>query len=145
MQELFLNFIRLSMNVIKVLFVSLLLLSVGIFYFRYNPSEFSFYPKCFFHELTGYDCPGCGSQRAIYSLLHFDFRRAADQNLLIVLCIPALIVYYSLFKVKRFRSRSFLFRSGCETRIKVVVIAVIVVFWILRNLPYYPFALLASD
>lgn len=133
------------MKDIKVLFVSLVLLAVAIFYFQYNPSEFSFFPKCLFHELTGYDCPGCGSQRAIYSLLHLDFRRAADQNLMIVLCLPGLIVYYGLFNIKRFRSRSLLFRPGCETRIKVVVIVVIALFWILRNLPYYPFVLLASD
>ena len=30
------------------------------------------FPKCPFKVLTGLDCPGCGSQRAIHSLLHWD-------------------------------------------------------------------------
>ena len=27
-------------------------------------------PKCMFHQLTGLDCPGCGSQRAIVAATH---------------------------------------------------------------------------
>ena len=39
----------------------------------FNPEESSFFPPCLFHSATGLKCPGCGSQRAIYLLLHGRF------------------------------------------------------------------------
>ncbi len=33
-------------------------------------------PRCLFKLITGYECPGCGSQRAFHSLLHGDIAAA---------------------------------------------------------------------
>lgn len=37
-------------------------------------------PKCLFHTLTGLDCPGCGSQRAIHAALNGRFSQAWQFN-----------------------------------------------------------------
>ena len=45
-----------------------------------NPEEAIWMPKCIFHSFTGLDCPACGSQRAVYHLLHFRFLEAIHYN-----------------------------------------------------------------
>ena len=42
----------------------------GFIYFALDPSRSDLFPRCVFLSLTGYKCPGCGSQRAIHALLH---------------------------------------------------------------------------
>ena len=62
-----------------------------LIYFIYNPSENSFFIPCPFHFITGFFCPGCGSQRAIHLLLHGDVVGAFRFNPLMVLTLPVLI------------------------------------------------------
>src|SRR5207244_4443092 len=54
----------------------------------FNPVEHSFFPKCFFHALTGLDCPGCGGLRATHQLLHGHVLAALRLNALFVALIP---------------------------------------------------------
>src|SRR5260221_331534 len=46
--------------------------SIAIFLFFFNPASASnqWFPKCPFRMITGWQCPGCGSTRACYQLLH---------------------------------------------------------------------------
>ena len=39
-------------------------------------------PLCFYHAVTGHDCPGCGTTRAVFAILHGRFADAASLNLL---------------------------------------------------------------
>lgn len=39
--------------------------------YAFNPDGGAFpYPRCLFRQLTGWQCPGCGSARALHALLH---------------------------------------------------------------------------
>jgi hypothetical protein len=38
--------------------------------YTFPPVTSGFYPQCVFHQLTGLDCPGCGTTRALHALLH---------------------------------------------------------------------------
>jgi len=46
-------------------------------------------PDCPFHAVTGLHCPGCGSTRATYLLLHGDVAGALAMNALV---LPALVL-----------------------------------------------------
>lgn len=48
------------------------------------------FPRCPFLTLTGWQCPGCGSQRAAHALLHGDIASAWHLNAMLVLCLPIL-------------------------------------------------------
>ena len=51
-----------------------------------------FYPQCLFHQLTGLDCPGCGSLRSVRCLLHGNFVRAFEYNPLLYFLALALLI-----------------------------------------------------
>ncbi|MFF2785440.1 DUF2752 domain-containing protein [Streptomyces sp. NPDC058049] len=55
---------------------------------RADPARPGRFPSCPFRALTGFDCPGCGSLRALYQLLHAHVAAAADYNLLLVAVLP---------------------------------------------------------
>lgn len=120
----------------------LLILGVAVLFFVLDPNKHELFPRCLFHSLTGAYCPGCGSQRALHSLLHFDFGGVIGYNFLF---LPAalLIVYHYIHPIL---NRLFKWRLPNVFYLKNtpwVVFAVVILFWILRNLPWYPFSILA--
>jgi hypothetical protein len=64
------------------------LILAGIILYHFEPSHYSFYPQCVFHQATGLDCPGCGSLRALHQLLHGNLRAAFHYNPLLVSALP---------------------------------------------------------
>ena len=49
-------------------------------------------PNCPLYALTGLYCPGCGSTRCLYSLVHFDLPGAMAMNPLLVISLPFLLL-----------------------------------------------------
>lgn len=97
------------------------------------------FPRCPLYLLTHYYCPGCGSQRALSALLHADFRQALRCNVLLVAFLP-LLLYAGWHRLKPAASPLKLFYSPVFSG---AVLAVVLLFWLLRNLPFFPFSLLA--
>lgn len=60
-------------------------------YFIFDPAKSLWAPKCLFHVVTGWSCPGCGSQRAIHAFLHLHFIDAVRYNALLVIFIPIIL------------------------------------------------------
>ena len=56
--------------------------------FFFNPAQHSFYPRCAFYQMTGWQCPGCGGLRAAHQLLHGQVVEALRLNALAVLALP---------------------------------------------------------
>ena len=111
-------------------------------YFIFDPTNFDFFPKCPLHSTTGIYCPGCGRQRALHALLHLNIAGVIGHNLLF---LPALVLlaqhYFMRFKESRDGKQRKLLLY--HPRAPWVILAVVLVFWFLRNLTIYPFDLLA--
>ncbi|MCP4710493.1 MAG: DUF2752 domain-containing protein [Planctomycetes bacterium] len=120
----------------------LLLVMVFTVLFLFNPSEAGFYPSCLFHAFTGWYCPGCGSARGLHQLLHGHPLTAFSLNPLMVLCLPFL-TYALLSRVLFLWTNRYLPNVFLPTRWIWALLTVIILFWILRNIPIYPFTLLA--
>jgi hypothetical protein len=56
--------------------------------FLYDPAVTHIYPRCFFHDVTGLQCPGCGTLRGLHQLLHGHIAAAMRLNPLMVLSLP---------------------------------------------------------
>ena len=116
------------------------IIAVGAIFFFFNPATTAFYPKCLFHEWTGLYCPGCGSTRALHCLLHGDLREALRDNALVVLALPLL---GAIFIARTFRRRPPVAARQSRLGWLGLLLAVIVAFGVLRNIPCRPFLLLA--
>ena len=107
-----------------------------------DPASSSFFPRCPFHSLTGLHCPGCGTLRGLHQLLHGNLRTAFSLNALMVSCLP-LVVYGSVSGFVRMLSGRKLPGVFVPAVWIWMLLGVIVLFWIARNIPVYPFSLLA--
>lgn len=90
--------------------------------YTYPPATTRFYPQCVFHALTGLDCPGCGTTRALHHLLHGRIGDAFAMNALLFAIIPVgllLAVRPALLRTAWFAWGSF---------------AVLMGWWVGRNL-----------
>ena len=60
--------------------------------YAFNPESHGLYPRCPLFMLTGLQCAGCGTLRALHCLLHGDVARAVSFNPILALGVPLLIV-----------------------------------------------------
>lgn len=90
-----------------------------------------------FKVLTSFDCPGCGSQRALHAALHGDLSAAWQFNPAIFFALP-LILIYSVVELMPERRQGRLIRRVHRAVIHPVFLMcllVAVIGWtVLRNL-----------
>jgi hypothetical protein len=96
---------------------------------HFDPSEFPYYPKCVFFQVTGLHCPGCGGTRALSALAQGKFSDALRNNALLILGLPT-IVTYLWFQRTRPGGR----RVGTP-KISWSIVVVVVMFFVIRNVP----------
>ncbi len=104
---------------------------LAVLLYCFPPTQYRFWPPCIFHEVTGLYCPGCGNTRALAALLHGDFAESFSQNILFipaVLTIVCLLIWH---------------RLTLKPVVAYTILFVLLGFMFLRNLPWYPFTLLA--
>ena len=115
-----------------------------LFYFpvkKYEGNSTLSYPSCPMHHFTGFYCPGCGSTRTISELSHLNFLVAWKYNKLLILFLPYLIYRYLCYGAICFGIWE---RKKPESPFFIwFIFVVIMVYWVLRNIPLYPFTLLA--
>ena len=103
-----------------------------VYYYNVDPAASGTSPRCLLKYITGYDCPGCGSQRALHALLHGHAYEAWRYNPAI---LPALLLagVYGFLEAspRRFaRLERFVYNPIFIMLIAVAVVA----WWVGRNL-----------
>ena len=127
---------------IKHIGISILLITLAIIYYFINPSDVDFLPKCPLYVTTGIYCPGCGSQRATHQLLNFNILGVIQQNVLFLFAI-ILIGYHSIVVGLNHFLNKKIYNYIYHPKLPIAILLFIFVFWIVRNIPKYPFNLLA--
>ena len=97
----------------------------------FPPQKYGFWPGCLLYKLTGLHCPFCGCTRSLHALLSGDFAASIAWNPLL---LPMLAMLLSL---------CFFAAHRLYRRFAVVFLAIMLLFGILRNLPWTPFTILA--
>ena len=120
-------------HIMPILFPVILVIA-GILYYVFNPSSDSWFFKCPFHLITGLQCPGCGSQRAIHCLLHGDMMEALRFNAFIVVIIP----FFLLMAVGEWYNYHPWFdwaNRFINNRYTMITIGVLTIgWWVVRNI-----------
>lgn len=103
-----------------------------------DPNEPNHYPTCPFLWMTGLYCPGCGTLRTIHALAHLDPVAALGLNPLAVVMIPFLVFWWGRWLVRAWQGRprrTTLAHPGWLW----AFLAVVLVYWVVRNLPFGAF------
>ena len=110
--------------------------------YLFDPRTPGFYPVCPFLGLTGCYCPGCGTLRALHQLLHGNPAAAFGYNPYSMLALPA-IAWSLAGRGLRAWGLPAPPRVYVSHRWVWALLGAILAFWLLRNLPFYPFTILA--
>lgn len=95
-------------------------------------------PVCPTKALLGIDCPGCGSLRMLYSLMHGNLQAAVGYNALGLVAVVLLVWAYLGWTYGRIVDRQI--RSWQHHRWSAAVTLTLVVAWLaVRNIPFPPF------
>ena len=106
-------------RLIRTIKNTIAILCLGIFlYILYN---FHIRIPCAFKTLTHLDCPSCGVSRMCVALSHGDIKSA----------------FYQIRYIKTGQRKI----SPIENNIMIVLIVILIIYGIIRNLPFYPYRL----
>lgn len=107
-----------------------------------NPGTSVLYPTCPFLWATGCYCQGCGSLRALHQITRGHLAAAFGLNPLLVPSLPFVAYFFASQASLVLRGRPL---RGFFVRPYPIwsLLVVVILYWIARNLPAYPFSLLA--
>ncbi|MBN1880688.1 MAG: DUF2752 domain-containing protein [Deltaproteobacteria bacterium] len=108
----------------------------------FDPVTSIIYPPCPFRVLTGWYCPGCGALWAVHELLSGRIISAISSNALAVIAVPILLGAY-LERVYWFVTKKRLRKKPLQPIWIWAILAVIIIFAVVRNIQTYPCAFLA--
>lgn len=110
----------------------------GIFYYVADPKESVVMPKCILKLITGYQCPSCGTQRALHALLHGHFFQALQYNYFCILSVPLLLIaVYACYGVRAKhppKAAAALYGFVTSRYTLTTYIVFFFAWWILRNI-----------
>ncbi len=108
----------------------------------FNPTTAGFFPVCPLHAMTGLNCPGCGLTRGFHALFQGDIVSALRFNAL----LPVFGFVFAYLSLSLFltavRGRGLSWKIFTPTAVYGFLF-VVAAFFVLRNLPLYPFTMLA--
>jgi hypothetical protein len=111
------------------------LVAAALMLFAFDPARSGLFPPCPFHALTGLQCPGCGTLRALHALSHGHVLSALDLN--------PLAMVFLVIGLAFVLARCLHMRLAPPRFAGWIVFSVIMLYWVARNVPAYPFTLLA--
>ena len=104
--------------------------------FVFDPSTAGFFPVCTLHEMTGWQCPGCGGLRAVHQLSHGNIAAAWHLNPFVVALLPVGLWLGLREMVHVLTGRQW---PGLVTRplFGWLLAGALILFGILRNVPFH--------
>ena len=132
---------RCAVTRLNLLWIGLTIVA-GLTLFCFDPSRYHFYPVCVFHQTTGLLCPGCGSLRALYHLLHGRIAVAFGFNPLLVLSLPLITTVAALWLLRKFKSPVSPLPPRVVWAFLLALLLVGLAFGVWRNLPGSPMVML---
>ncbi len=114
--------------------IAFIIFGIGIYYFYANDPSNSeaIFIGCISKTVSGLDCPGCGAQRAFHELLHGNFIKAAQLNLLIYFFAPLLLFIFLKMTLKPFNIN--LPDIIISTKWLITLLVLMIIFTIIRNI-----------
>lgn len=123
--------------------LGVLVLVLAAVHLRQSGPQGSLLPPCLFHKFTGLHCVGCGMTRATHAALNGRLVEAFSHNPLGIILLPIASFGIALELLAWVRGSSGGPRLRTGRYGLWVLLWVVVSFWVLRNIPFWPFTILA--
>lgn len=124
--------------------LGVLALVVAAFLLREGgPGGVPWLPGCLFHYFTGLSCPGCGMTRAAHATLHGRLGEAMRFNPVGMILLPVAAVGLGIEIVGWVLGKPLQYRLRVGVAGAWILVSVVIGFGIARNIPVWPFTLLA--
>ena len=139
------NFLLKAGRIIILIFVPVITAMGFIYIYLFDPEKNGeLFLSCPVYRFTGFYCPADGNTRALHALVHFDIFGMLKNNLL----FPFLLFILAWLFIGEYlhlllRRRILWFPKQFKLRWVWIGVSVAVLFTVLRNIPVYPFSLLA--
>ena len=114
------------------------ILCLGIF--LYILYDFHIRIPCAFKTLTHLNCPSCGVSRMCVSISHGDIKSAFYYNQVLISLTPPISPYYIFYQIRYIRTGQRKI-SKLENNTMILIIVILIIYGIVRNLPFYPYRL----
>ncbi len=101
------------------------------------------FPPCAFRALTGLWCPGCGLTRGFHQLFNGDISSALSYNVFVPLVLVAVVASWWGWVRSGWGRSAIAWPPVIRQRAAVLVPVALVVYGVLRNLPFTPLRALA--
>ena len=138
---IFRNYVRWPLLILMVATVFLSLLYIFIMDPMKTPGAA---PTCYIYSHFGIYCPGCGNTRALHALVHGHIPEMFGYNLLFPFAVIILAWYFLVgFSTLLFRKRVMWIPTRIPTAGAIGIGVAVVLFTVLRNIPVWPFTILA--
>ena len=124
------------MNTNKIIKLALLLVGIAwlVHLFINDPQDSDSFLSCPIYKVSGYECPGCGSQRAIHDVMHLRFDQAFQHNALMLFMLPYILFGFTYQFLKISDSKKKWIRKNMYGgKIMLVILAAVIAFGIFRN------------
>ncbi len=105
-------------------------LAVVAIYASVDPSA-ALFPRCPIKAVSGFDCPGCGSQRAFHALLHGDVAAAWRYNAALFFAVPLIALYFTVSALRR--RLPGLYAALNSPAAIAAIAAATALWWVMRN------------
>ncbi len=122
----------------KYLFIILGAILLLLLFYFYSPYEYAFFPQCPTYKYLGLHCGGCGLQRSIFHLVHGEWFLLLRSNLFLPVWF-VLFMNYIYNQYKNTVQNAWLMQN----KVLITIIILLIIYSIIRNLPYHPFTYLA--
>jgi hypothetical protein len=131
--------------ILRLLAVSFSVFIIAFILYSYAKNNYirNILPPCFIYTHTGIYCPGCGSGRSLLDLLHGHIPDAIRCNALFVCTLPLLSYIFCRYAIDFIRGKRPSAAGSLSLRFVNFYTAAVIIFLILRNIPFPPFNYLA--
>jgi hypothetical protein len=106
--------------------------AAAVYFASHDPYTTQLFAPCPILTLTGWQCPGCGSTRALYSLLHGDLAQAFAMNPLFIACYASGLLLIAMYAAER--SRRFALAKALNWLAVATVVVATAYTGLVRNL-----------
>ena len=113
---------------------TLMIVVMGVIYYKYSPTDSSWFPRCPFKQLTGWSCPACGFQRATHSFLNGRLEEALTYNYFYVLGIPYFFITILAYCLKRVNRGLYIAEKLEHRKLAMIYVYCFFAWFFIRNI-----------